>query len=74
MKLDLCQQFMYTAGTPSTRLPEKSACDCVSMEMILPQRHWNVCYVHKEEEDQFDYLGSLLGPAASPRLFDCLSL
>lgn len=32
------------------------------MEMILPQLLWNVCNVHKEEEDQLEYLGSVLGP------------
>lgn len=47
---------------------------CVSMEMILPQFLWNVCNVHKEEEDQLEYLGSLLGPVGGPQLYECLSL
>lgn len=45
-------------------------CAFVSMEMILPQLHWNVCNVHKEEEDQLEYLGSVFGPAVSPWLYD----
>lgn len=44
------------------------------MEMILPQLLWNVCNVSKEEEDQHEYLGSVLGPAVGPRLHDCLGL
>lgn len=61
---------MYTAGTPYTCLPEKCLCAFVSMEMILPQLHWNVCNVHKEEEDPLEYLGSVFGPAVSPWLYD----
>lgn len=56
---------MYTAGTPFTRLSEKCVRVCVrvSMEMILPQLHWNVCNVLKEE----DRRESLLRPAVGPQ-------
>ncbi|KAI4826212.1 hypothetical protein KUCAC02_021853, partial [Chaenocephalus aceratus] len=63
-----CQStIMERAGSPSTRLPEKCLCVCVSMEMILPQLLRNVCNVHKEK-DLLEYLGSLLGPAVGPWL------